>query len=1123
MSGIQCRRWCVFFLIVAAYLATGEPALTLAETSGYATPVFPPAGIAVGACFALGFETLPAIFVGAFLLNFWIGFAKSFHFGTVELLSGLLLAVASTLQAGLGGWALRKYIGAFSVFDRLRDLARFLAVVPFACLTSSTLSVLSLHLLGTISSADFASSWGAWWLGDLLGVVAVFPLVMVLAGKPRKIWRVRVFTVALPMVAAFAIFVSAFLLTSQWERQQSQEKFRLETRDMAERVRDHFSEVEERLVSLRALMSGGASRERFAGFCEEIGAGNELIRFFEWIPDRGSPFLYPETQNDRLAGLRDALDKAKAGGRLYAISTPDPRLQILLLPARGGVVAAGVRVPVETGRTIYARLVDVSSGEILFDSFPKGVKPSIRNRIEFGQKVFSFESAPTKHYLNTHRAWTSWAVLVAGIIFTGILGAFLLLGTGYTARIAREVGERTEALRKSEFRYQQMFETNAAVKLLIDPKDGSIVDANAAAERFYGYSHEALLAMKIYEINIMEEGETRQNMQDARTGENPSFHFRHRLHSGEIRDVEVYSGPVDLEGGTLLYSIVHDITDRKKTEETLRLYTSVFESSSEAVMVVDRDGKIVEVNPAFTLITGYSAEEAKGGNPAMLQSGRQDAAFYRDMWRELEEFGHWQGEIWNRRKNGEIYPEWLTINTICDADGNLRERVAIFSDISKKKEAETEVWRQANFDALTGLPNRNMFRDRLDFEIRKAARSGLTFALLFIDLDRFKEVNDTLGHEAGDRLLLEAASRIASAVRESDTVARLGGDEFTVILSDLREDAHVENAASAIIARLAEPFVLGEELAYISGSIGITLYPSDASNSAELVKNADQAMYVAKGLGKNRFAYFTPALQEAALERMKLIAELRNAIANGEFRLLYQPIVDLVTGKIVKAEALLRWGNPRRGEVSPGEFIPLAEETGLIHEIGDWVFREAALRAREWRQTCESFQVSVNSSPLQLMYQTSENAWISYLEEIGLEGGAIVVEITEGVLLHADSAVIERLGEFRKAGIQIAIDDLGTGYSALAYLRKFEIDYLKIDRSFVSGIESSPDGQSLSRAITAMAHSLGIEVVAEGVETRGQERILFDIECDYVQGYLFSRPVEAEEFGKMLCGLDGAK
>jgi len=1139
VSSLPGRRWRIFFLIVAAYLATGEPALLLAEFSGYATPVFPPAGIAMAFCFAAGFETLPAIFIGAFLLNFWIGFSKTYHFGSVEIASGLCLAIASTLQAGIGGWALRRFVGYPAPLDKIADHARFLAITPLACLTSASLSTLALYWLGALSASEARTVWVAWWLGDTLGVMMVFPLVMTAFGEPRRLWKKRALTVALPMSVAFVLFILVFLQTNKWETEETLSVFRYTSQKAEEVIETSLNGRGALVEAVRALMTGNdeITRKEFSRFSKDILSRYPTILALAWAPGISKhypvAFLEPSTAGgfpnlDSNPLWKEALLKAVSTGRLVATAPTGKNDQVLfMLGVREGrytgVVFAVIKMDVllsgrvlATNGAIYARLVDLDSGLPLYDTFPRNAKVLSRNDFEFGSRKYAFETAPTEAYLRDHRAWESWSVLAGGIFATGILGAFLLLGTGYAARIEREVRERSEELKQSEFRYHQLFEESAAVKLALDPENGKIVDANKAAEEFYGYSRNQLLSMKITDINTRSWAEISAEIENAANEKRLCFNFKHRLASGEIRDVEVYSGPVDLGGKTILYAIVHDITDRKKSEESLRRFTSIFEASSEAVMVVDSDNRIVAINPAFTDITGYALHEVEGKNPRIMASGRHDDAFYREMWRSLETYGYWQGEIWDKRKNGEVFPEWLTINTIYDEQGNVRERVALFSDITKKKEAEEQVWRQANFDDLTKLPNRSMFRDRLDFEIRKASRSGHAFALLFIDLDRFKEVNDTLGHEAGDRLLVEAAKRIASSVRDSDTVARLGGDEFTVILSDLPGDAHVENMATTIIQRLSEPFHLGKEQAYISGSIGITLYPSDAQQSSELIKNADQAMYVAKDLGKNRFAYFTPELQEAALERMKLTGELRNALSNGELQLAFQPIVALGTNSIVKAEALLRWANPRRGAVSPTEFIPLAEETGLIHEIGDWVFREAARWAKRWQERRENFQVSLNVSPVQLMVQSGGHSWPDHLSEIGLSGQSIVVEITEGVLLNASEAVAERLAHLRKAGIQIAIDDFGTGYSALGYLKKFDIDYLKIDRSFISGIENDSDDLALSMAIVAMAHSLSMEVVAEGVETEGQRAILPSIRCDYAQGYLYARPLPPDEFERLL-------
>ena len=444
--------------------------------------------------------------------------------------------------------------------------------------------------------------------------------------------------------------------------------------------------------------------------------------------------------------------------------------------------------------------------------------------------------------------------------------------------------------------------------------------------------------------------------------------------------------------------------------------------------------------------------------------------------------------------------------------------VAIFSDISERKQNEELIWKQANYDPLTDLPNRRMFRDRLEQEIKNAHRAGTLLALLFIDLDLFKEVNDTLGHGVGDLLLQEASRRIGVCVRESDTVARLGGDEFMVILSQLPDTSPIEKIAQNIIVALAEPYCLGNETAYVSASIGITIYPSDALEAEQLVRNADQAMYVSKNEGRNRFSYFTRSLQEAAQTRLKLINDLRGALLANQFKIFFQPIVDLSTGRIYKAEALLRWEHPKRGMVSPMEFIPLAEETGLIIEIGNWVFKESARWAKRWVALCqEDFQISVNVSPIQFRDEGNHiDAWLTYLVELGLSGKNIVVEITEGLLLNADFGVIDNLLKFRDADIQVAIDDFGTGYSSLSYLKKFHIDYLKIDQSFTRNLETDPSDMALSEAIIVMAHKLGLQVIAEGVETLGQQNLLATAGCDYAQGYLFYKPMPAEELEVLL-------
>ena len=473
-------------------------------------------------------------------------------------------------------------------------------------------------------------------------------------------------------------------------------------------------------------------------------------------------------------------------------------------------------------------------------------------------------------------------------------------------------------------------------------------------------------------------------------------------------------------------------------------------------------------------------------------------------------------EILALRRDGEEFHVELTVTLVRWKDE--LEFCAFISDITEKKQSDALIWQQANLDPLTHLPNRYMFHDRLEQEIQNAQRTGLKLALLFIDLDRFKEVNDTLGHNVGDQLLAEVAQRLSACVRISDMVARLGGDEFTLILSQLSDPHQIDTIAQNILRRLAEPFTLNNETAYISASIGVTLYPEDAIEVEQLLMNADQAMYAAKKKGRNRFSYFTRSLKEEAQLRLKLINDMRVALADNQFEVYFHPIVDLRTGRIVKAEALLRWQHPLRGMAGEMEIIPLAEETGLIVEIGDWVFREAARWASRWQDISpDGFQVSVNMSPVQFQAEGEHIAeWLIYLQQLGLSGKNIVVEITEGVLLHVDKTISDILLQFRDAGIQLSIDDFGTGYSALSYLKKFDIDYLKIDLSFVRDLETDPNDRALSEAIIMMAHKLGLKVIAEGVETEGQRKLLAAAGCDYAQGYLYSKPIAPQAFELLL-------
>ena len=556
------------------------------------------------------------------------------------------------------------------------------------------------------------------------------------------------------------------------------------------------------------------------------------------------------------------------------------------------------------------------------------------------------------------------------------------------------------------------------------------------------------------------------------------------------------------------------VVEQGRANEDLQQASLVYKNSHEAMVVTDAVGIMVSVNPAFVKLTGYSQDELIGNSHSILKSGHHDDEFYKAFYTELNKAGHWQGEFWNRHKNGNIYIEWVTITAIYNSDGSVHRYVCLSADITEKKESEELIWRHANFDTLTGLPNRRMFRDQLEREITKVTRSGTSIALMFVDLDRFKEVNDSMGHAMGDSLLKEVAKRITENVRKIDMVARLGGDEFTVVLSDIKDPVSVERICQNILQSLAQPIYLGGGVVYVSGSIGITFYPKDAENVEDLLRNADHAMYAAKNQGRNRNCYFTTTMQLAASQRTHLMNDLRGALEDNQFEIYYQPIVNLETGKVSKAEALLRWQHPTRGLIGPNEFIHLTEETGLINSIGDWLFHEVANQASRWREEYGvDIQVSINKSPVQFQQKLhSSSAWVKYLKRFEIPGKRIAVEITEGLLLDASEDVTQQLLAFRDAGIQVSLDDFGTGYSSLAYLKKFDIDFLKIDRAFIKNISADSDDLVLCEAIVVMAHKLGIKVVAEGVETRQQLDLVIEAGSDYAQGYYFSKPLVLEQF-----------
>ena len=582
----------------------------------------------------------------------------------------------------------------------------------------------------------------------------------------------------------------------------------------------------------------------------------------------------------------------------------------------------------------------------------------------------------------------------------------------------------------------------------------------------------------------------------------------------------------DIDDTTLLENRVAALeTDlRQKKEIILAQHTKLeafFETSIDAVVQMDFDGYITGWNHQAEKIFGWSAEE--------ILEQTIEQTIIPERYREAHRMGmqrYLAGgettvlnkliEIHAMNRDGDEFPVELSISVIDSPD--LQEFNAYIRDISKRKQAETIIWNQANFDSLTNLPNRNLFLQRLEHEALCCDRSKLSLALLYIDLDRFKEINDSMGHDMGDRLLVEISNRLKSAVREVDTVSRLSGDEFTIILGLIDDQLAVQRVCQKILDTLSEPLKLDNEIVYQTASIGVSFYPDDADNTDVLQRNADQARYAAKASGRNRYKFYTSELNERAQRKRQMIADLHAAVNQSQFEVYYQPIVNLLDGSMFRAEALLRWHHPQAGMISPAVFIPIAEETGLISEIGNWVFYQATQQVTLWQKQFDSdFQISINTSPLQWIEEAGGmNQWFTHLVEQGIDGTALSVEVTEDLLMDANDRITNRLLEFRDANIQVAIDDFGTGYSSLSYLKHFDIDYIKIDQSFVRNLDQEQSDLALCEAMIVMAHKLGIQVIAEGVETKSQDRILREIGCDYGQGYLYSRPISALDFTALI-------
>lgn len=670
---------------------------------------------------------------------------------------------------------------------------------------------------------------------------------------------------------------------------------------------------------------------------------------------------------------------------------------------------------------------------------------------------------------------------------------------------------RTQS-RSDDGDYRIIFEHSPLPTLLCSRDDWRIVEANLAAEAAYGYSLEEFRQLSLNDLRP-------NSGPGADTARSHAVEgvWRHRRKDGTLFQAEVFSSAVDAGGGVTHLLIAHELPPTPNDGLRLKLSSEIFDASNQAILITDANNLIVAANTAFSRITGYQKHEVLGKSPSILSSGRQDAEFYRQMWATLIEEDAWQGEIWNRRKNGDIYPEWLSISRIANLRGETLHYVAMFSDMTEKKRTDARLEYLANYDKLTGLPNRQLLDSFYAEFIAHARRMRQQLILMLVDLDHFKKVNDALGRSMGDELLRDVAKRICDALPEDVVVARHGGDEFLVLAPHVGGSSDPAGLAELVRDTFARPFGLGGRELTISPSMGIALFPDDGVDLDILIRNAEAAMYQAKRNGRNSYQFYTDDLNTSAFERLAYESSLRRSLANNEMLLHWQPQFDLSTGRLIGAEALLRWQHPDLGLVPPGRFIPIAEESGLIVPLGNWVLEEACRQMKEWQQRFDRrIHAAVNISSLQFRQSDFLSQVNEVLERTGLPAELLELEMTETVVMHDDRASTGTLFALQELGVHLAIDDFGTGYSSLAYLRRFPIHTLKIDRSFVAEIGRSDDGEAIVSAILSLAGSLRLNVVAEGVETELQRSYLRNAGCNAVQGFLLARPMPAADFAALL-------
>lgn len=1084
-----------------AYVSGGLLGTLFAVPPSGASPIWPASGIALAVVLQYGRRLLPGIFLGSLLVQIYAfldGSSPDKVWASIKI--GSVIGIASCLQALLGGALIDRFVGSGDPVIGDRKILRFLLLGgPVACLISSTVGALTLWLHDIITVNDIGFSWGTWWIGDTIGVLIFTPLVMALTAKNDTSWRARRNYVAYPLLLLFSLVVMVFQYANRQELNKIHSIFERQAtmfhHNLDRSIHDYMATND----VLKSLFDStdrvtALGFKTFTRLLLDKNPGLVALEWTRYVPvddrDRYEKTWHPGIE---IRELNVAGQTIRASRREYYYPIT------YLEPFEGNERALGFDIA--TNKTAL-KAVEMSR-----DSGRTAVSERVHLVQDEEEKSSIVVYAPV--YGKKHPVET---VAQRRAYFSGVVATVF----------------RIDAL------ISMVSNNLEGVQLLIRVADGNTV----LYSNFPKSPIHKVIDLPLYKTDSIEVGDRSWSVDYAPA---PQF-FHHHLSwsvwwlllGGFLFTGLTGVGLLMLSGRTLrmenevkrrTLELKRSYASLAESESQLRLAATTFETH-EGIMITDRDGKILRVNKAFTEITGYSASDIIGRNPRILKSGRHDAFFYQQLWRQIIAEGKFEGEIWNRRKNGEIFPGWQTITAVKNERDEITHFVAIFSDITEKKKAENEIRDLAFFDPLTTLANRRLLLNRLTNELAIANRQSTYGAIIYLDLDRFKVLNDSLGHHVGDELLIQVAQRLKQVLREQDTPSRLGGDEFVILLHANKHSIEAAgdealHVAERVKEMLNKPYSISDFEHHCSPSIGITLFPDGQQSAVKLLQQADKAMYQSKAKGRNMISFFHPSIQEAADARLFWENELRLAIDNRDFVLHYQPRTDS-EGRLVGCEALIRWEHHRKGLIAPTEFIPIAEETGLIVPLGNWVVGEASAQLRKWfDQGVDIGYVSVNVSSKQFRQPEFVANIAEALERHRIQASCLIVELTEGVVIDDIDDTVEKMRALKQLGVKISIDDFGTGYSSLTYLKQLPLDELKIDKSFVRDSTTDSNDAVIIEMIINMARNLGIDVIAEGVETFDQKAFLFEKGCRIFQGYYFGRPMASDDLLRWLRRSEG--